>query len=133
MAIARQVLAPVDLRGIDHQHRDVAMFAARRCRLVDHAAGLEEYRRYGWQRQLHIYEVPFYYIEYGIAQLGAIGLWKQYKENPERAVNNYIKALKVGGTRKLPELFNLAGLDFNFSPDYIKGLMGFVREEMGNL
>lgn len=96
-------------------------------------SGLEEYRRYGWQRQLHIYEVPFYYIEYGIAQLGAIGLWKQYKENPERAVNNYIKALKVGGTRKLPELFNLAGLDFNFSPDYIKGLMGFVREEMGNL
>jgi oligoendopeptidase F len=96
-------------------------------------SGLEEYRRYGWQRQLHIYEVPFYYIEYGIAQLGAIGLWKQYKENPERAVNNYIKALQVGGTRKLPELFNLAGLDFNFSPDYIKGLMGFVREEMGNL
>ena len=96
-------------------------------------SGLEEYRRYGWQRQLHIYEVPFYYIEYGIAQLGAIGLWKQFKEDQERAVNNYIKALKVGGTRKLPELFNLAGLEFNFSPSYIRGLMGFVKEEMEKL
>ena len=53
-------------------------------------SGLEEYRRYGWQRQLHLYEVPFYYIEYGIAQLGAIGLWQQYKQDPEKAMNNYI-------------------------------------------
>lgn len=91
--------------------------------------GLDEYRRYGWQRQLHLYEVPFYYIEYGIAQLGAIGLWQQYKQNPANAVNNYITALSLGGTRTLPELFKAAGLDFNLSPGYIKGLMEFVKKE----
>jgi len=96
-------------------------------------SGLEEYRRYGWQRQLHLYEVPFYYIEYGIAQLGAIGMWKQYKENPEVAINNYINALQLGGTRTLPELFKTAGLQFNFSPDYISQLMLFVKKELDNL
>ncbi len=94
---------------------------------------LDEYRRYGWQRQLHLYEVPFYYIEYGIAQLGAIGLWQQYKQNPSNAVNNYITALSLGGTRTLPELFKAAGLDFNFSPGYIKGLMEFVKKEADSL
>jgi len=96
-------------------------------------SGLEEYRRYGWQRQLHLYEVPFYYIEYGIAQLGAIGMWKQYKENPEVAINNYINALQLGGTRTLPELFKAAGLQFNFSPDYISQLMLFVKKELDSL
>lgn len=92
--------------------------------------GLEEYRKYGWQRQLHLYEVPFYYIEYGIAQLGAIGLWQQYKRNPDQAIKNYISALDLGGTRTLPELFGAAGLKFDFSPAYISGLMGFVKGEL---
>ena len=92
--------------------------------------GLEEYRKFSWQRQLHLYEVPFYYIEYGIAQLGAIGLWKQYKENKEGAVQNYINALSLGGTRTLPELYKAAGLQFNFSPDYISELMLFVHTEL---
>jgi oligoendopeptidase F len=96
-------------------------------------SGLEEYRRYGWQRQLHLYEVPFYYIEYGIAQLGAIGLWKQYKENPETAISNYIGALRLGGTEPLPKLFEAAGLRFNFSPAYISQLMLFVKKEMDSL
>jgi oligoendopeptidase F len=100
---------------------------------VVNVEGLDEYRRYGWQRQLHLYEVPFYYIEYGIAQLGAIGLWQQYKQNPANAINNYITALSLGGTRSLPELFKAAGLEFNFSPDYIKGLMEFVKKEADNL
>ena len=95
--------------------------------------GLEEYRQFAWQRQLHLYEVPFYYIEYGIAQLGAIGLWQQYKQDPEKAINNYITALSLGGTRTLPELFNAAGLQFNFSPEYISGLMQFVKKEADNL
>lgn len=95
--------------------------------------GLTEYRLYGWQRQLHLYEVPFYYIEYGIAQLGAIGLWQQYKQNPANAINNYITALSLGGTRTLPELFKAAGLDFNLSPGYIKGLMEFVKKEADSL
>lgn len=92
--------------------------------------GLDEYRQYGWQRQLHLYEVPFYYIEYGIAQLGAIGLWQQYKQNPEAAVSNYINALQLGGTRSLPELFEAAGLKFDFSPAHIRTLMDFVKKEL---
>ena len=96
-------------------------------------SGLEEYRRWTWQRQLHLYEVPFYYIEYGIAQLGAIGLWKQFKENKEQAINNYMAALQLGGTRTLPELYKAAGLKFSFSPDYISELMLFVQQEMEKL
>jgi oligoendopeptidase F len=96
-------------------------------------SGLENYRRYGWHRQLHLFEVPFYYIEYGIAQLGAIGLWQQYKKDPAAALNNYIKSLDLGGTRTLPELFKAAGLQFDFSPETISGLMLFVKEEMDKL
>ena len=96
-------------------------------------SGLDEYRRFAWHRQLHIFEVPFYYIEYGIAQLGAIGLWQQYKNNPESAINNYLKALELGGTKTLPELFRAAGLQFDFSPAYISQLMGFVKKEMDSL
>lgn len=92
--------------------------------------GLEEYRKYSWQRQLHLFEVPFYYIEYGIAQLGAIGLWKQFKENKEQAIQNYINALQLGGTRTLPELYAAAGLQFSFSQDHISELMLFVQGEM---
>ena len=82
---------------------------------------------------MHLFEVPFYYIEYGIAQLGAIGLWKQYKKDPEVAINNYIKALDLGGTVTLPELFKVAGLQFDFSPAHISELMEFVRKEMEEL
>jgi oligoendopeptidase F len=96
-------------------------------------SGLDEYRRYGWQRQLHLYEVPFYYIEYGIAQLGAIGMWQQYKTNPEQAINNYIHALQLGGTKTLPTLFEAAGLKFDLSPAHIKTLMEFVKKEMEDL
>jgi oligoendopeptidase F len=96
-------------------------------------SGLENYRRYGWQRQLHLFEVPFYYIEYGIAQLGAIGLWQQYKKDRDTALNNYITALDLGGTRTLPELFKAAGLEFNLSPEYIRTLMLFVKQELDKL
>jgi len=96
-------------------------------------SGLEEYRKISWQRQLHLFEVPFYYIEYGIAQLGAIGLWMQYKKNPQKALNNYINALSLGGTKTLPELYKTAGLKFDLSPEHIKTLMEFVKEEMDKL
>jgi oligoendopeptidase F len=99
---------------------------------VDYS-GLDKYREIAWQRQLHLYEVPFYYIEYGIAQLGAIGMWKQFKENQQSALNNYIKALSEGGTKTLPELYKTAGLEFNFSPDHIRELMNFVKKEMISL
>ena len=93
-------------------------------------SGLDRFRHYSWQKQLHLFEVPFYYIEYGIAQLGAIGLWMQYKQDKKAALENYIHALSLGGTKTLPELYQAAGLRFNFSGDYIKTLMDFVRKEM---
>ena len=93
-------------------------------------SGLEHYRSISWQRQLHLFEVPFYYIEYGIAQLGAIGLWKQFKQNKEAALDNYTKALSLGGTATLPRLYEAAGLKFNFSGDNINQLMQFVDKEM---
>jgi oligoendopeptidase F len=93
-------------------------------------SGLEEYRKIGWQRQLHLFEVPFYYIEYGIAQLGAIGMWMQYKKDAQQALQNYINALSLGGTKTLPELYKAAGLKFDFSPAHIKTLMEFVNEEL---
>jgi len=95
--------------------------------------GLEEFRKISWQRQLHLFEVPFYYIEYGIAQLGAIGMWMQYQKDPHTAVTNYINALSLGGTKTLPELFTAAGLKFDLSPNHIKTLMVFVNGEMEKL
>ena len=95
--------------------------------------GLDAFRAIGWQRQLHLFEVPFYYIEYGIAQLGAIGLWMQYKQNPQQALQHYMNALSLGGTKTLPELYKAAGLEFNLTPDYIKKLMEFVKSEMDGL
>jgi oligoendopeptidase F len=99
---------------------------------IDHS-GLEKYRSYGWQKQLHLFEVPFYYIEYGIAQLGAIGMWKQYKENPKKALDNYKYALSLGGTKTLPELYKAAGIDFDFTHKNISELMIFVKNELDAL
>jgi oligoendopeptidase F len=100
--------------------------------IVDYS-GLETYRSIAWQRQLHLFEVPFYYIEYGIAQLGAIGLWMQYQQNPTAALDHYIQALSLGGTKTLPELYKAAGLSFDLSPEYIKTLMEFAASEMEKL
>jgi len=96
-------------------------------------SGLEAFRKINWQRQLHLFEVPFYYIEYGIAQLGAIGLWMQFKKDKQAAINNYINALSLGGTKTLPELYAAAGLQFDLSPNHIKTLMEFVKDEMEKL
>ena len=96
-------------------------------------SGLEAFRSYNWQRQLHLFEVPFYYIEYGIAQLGAIGMWKQYRDNPEKALENYMKGLSLGGTKTLPDLYAASGIDFDFSPEKISELMIFVKNELEKL
>ena len=96
-------------------------------------SGLAHFRAYSWQRQLHLFEVPFYYIEYGIAQLGAIGMWKQFRENKEKALDNYMHALSLGGTKTLPELYKSAGIDFDFSPEKISELMLFVKKELETL
>lgn len=86
-----------------------------------------------WQKQLHIFEVPFYYIEYGIAQLGAIAVWKNYKENPEKGLSMYLDALKLGYTKTIKEIYETAGIEFNFSADYVKELADFVKSELKKL
>lgn len=96
-------------------------------------SGFEDYRSCSWQRQLHLYEVPFYYIEYGIAQLGAIGMWKQFRENKEQALDNYTHALSLGYTVPLKELYQAAGIEFDFSSAHVKELIDFVYKEMQTL
>ncbi|TCC86966.1 M3 family oligoendopeptidase [Pedobacter frigiditerrae] len=86
-----------------------------------------------WQKQLHLFEVPFYYIEYAIAQLGAIAVWKNYKENPEKALEQYLAALALGYTKPMNEIYETAGIKFDFSADYVKELASFVKEELNKL
>ncbi len=96
-------------------------------------AGIEPYRSVGWQKQLHLFEVPFYYIEYGIAQLGALQLWLAARRNEKNAIANYTKALALGGSRPLPELFAAAELKFDFSPPTMQTLIDEVRKELATL
>lgn len=93
--------------------------------------GLEEARDYLWQKQLHLYEVPFYYIEYGMAQLGAIAVWRNFKNDPKKGLEGYMNALKLGNLKTIPEIYKAAGIKFDFSTAYIRELMKFVRAEMG--
>ena len=92
--------------------------------------GLEQYREFSWHKQLHIFEVPFYYIEYAMAQLGAIAVWKSYKERPEQALINYKEALKLGYTRSIGDIYEAAGIKFDFSTAYIRELVQFVKNEL---
>ncbi len=96
---------------------------------IDHS-GYEEVLKYRWHAQLHIFEVPFYYIEYGIALLGALQVWRNSLQNLESAVNAYKEALAFGGTKTLPELFEAANTKFDFSADTIQPLMDAVEAEI---
>ena len=96
-------------------------------------SGYEEARAAGWQRQLHLFGSPFYYVEYGIAQLGALQLWMKAKDDPRRALANYRAALALGGTRPLPDLFAAAGISFDFSEKTLRPLINAVREELASL
>ncbi|MEM9990242.1 MAG: M3 family oligoendopeptidase [Bacteroidota bacterium] len=91
---------------------------------------LRECTEYAWHRQLHIFEVPFYYIEYGMAQLGAIAIWKRYCEIGRKAVEDYSGALKLGYSRPIKEIYQTAGIEFNFSREYVRGLAKFLQEEL---
>jgi oligoendopeptidase F len=94
---------------------------------------LEENKDYLWQKQLHLYEVPFYYIEYGMAQLGAIAVWKNFRENQKMGLEEYLRALKLGYTVTIPEIYEAANIRFDFSKEYIKELIGFVKSELDQL
>ena len=95
--------------------------------------GFEEWRKVGWQRQLHLFSYPFYYIEYGIAQLGALQLWLQYQKNPQTALDNYAKSMRLGGSRPLPELFEAGEMSFDLGNSTVQGLIDAVRAELDEL
>ena len=99
---------------------------------IDHS-GFENYLDHLWHKQLHIFEVPYYYIEYGMAQLGAIAIWKQYRENPQQTIQNYLAALKLGYTKPIGEIYETAGISFDFSKENVRQLGAFVKSELDNL
>jgi oligoendopeptidase F len=96
-------------------------------------SGLEAEHEAFWQRQLHIFQIPFYYIEYGIAQLGSLQLWMRSRQDRESALANYRHALRLGGTKPLPELFSAAGLVFDFSEKTVAPLVSAVAQELDSL
>ena len=95
--------------------------------------GYEQFQAYTWQKQLHLFEVPFYYIEYGMAQLGALAVWRNFLGNKEQAIAQYKKALSLGYTKTIGEIYEAAGVKFDFSDAYIKNLMQFVKVELNKL
>jgi len=96
-------------------------------------SGLQEAKDYLWQKQLHLYEVPFYYIEYGMAQLGAVAVWRNFRRNPALGLQGYQAALKLGYMKSIPEIYKAANIRFDFSQAYIKELMDFVRQELAQI
>jgi len=96
-------------------------------------SGHAEARANLWHRQLHIFLHPFYYIEYGIAQLGALQVWANSKRDKMKALNDYKRSLALGGSRPLPELFNAAGCRFEFNGDTIRPLVELLRRELAKL
>ncbi len=100
---------------------------------IEDYSGFEESLESSWHRQLHIFEYPFYYIEYGIAQLGALQVWRNYRQNPSQALAAYKRGLSLGSKATLPELFRAAGAEFDFSKSAIAPLAQFVREELAQL
>jgi oligoendopeptidase F len=92
--------------------------------------GYEAELRSEWHKQLHLFVAPFYYIEYGIAQLGALGMWEQSRKDPKAALGAYRRALALGGSKPLPELFAAAGLPFDFGEKTVSHLAKMLRSEL---
>jgi oligoendopeptidase F len=100
--------------------------------LVDYS-GYEKNKTYSWQKQLHIYEVPFYYIEYGFAQLGALAIYANYKKNAREAIEAYKKTLKMGYTDSIPQIYKAANISFDFSEQYVESIVNTVMNELEKL
>jgi oligoendopeptidase F len=95
--------------------------------------GYEESRDNSWQRQMHLFEVPFYYIEYGIAQLGALGMWKNSQLDYGKTIQDYKKALSLGYSKSIVDIYKTAGINFDFSYQTVSSLAEFVSEELRKL
>ena len=99
---------------------------------VDYS-GLEEHVRTGWQRKMHIFQVPFYYIEYGLAQLGAMQIWRNAMRDQTGAVAAYRRALALGGTAALPELYKAAEVKFAFDAETLGEMVRLAEGVMQQL
>lgn len=95
--------------------------------------GYEQFLHGQWIKQPHIFEYPFYYIEYGLAQLGALSIWKNYRENPEKSLEQYLSALSLGYTKTIPEIYQEAGIQFNFSKEYVAQSVQFCLDTYRSL
>ena len=95
--------------------------------------GNEEFRELSWQQQGHLFGVPFYYVEYGIAQLGALQLWQTHRNNPEKALKSYSNAMKLGNTKTLPDLFAAAELKLGFDEEHLYSLINEVEIAMSEI
>ena len=93
-------------------------------------SGVEHIRSGGWHRKLHIFRYPFYYIEYGMAQVGALQVWRNSLDDHPQALANYRKALSLGGTRDLASLFTAAGAEFRFDTPFIADLVELIESHM---
>ena len=96
-------------------------------------AGLQAEKETGWHRKQHIFTDPFYYVEYGLAQLGALQVWRNALKDQQKAVADYRSALALGGTRGLAQLFTAAGGHFAFDRRTVGELMALVEEQLGLL
>jgi oligoendopeptidase F len=96
-------------------------------------SGYAEARANAWHRQLHIFLHPFYYVEYGIAQLGALQIWANSRRDKAQALRDYHRGLALGGSRPLPELFQAAGCRFDFTAQTVQPLVKLVSDELGKL
>jgi oligoendopeptidase F len=115
---------------IEQRHDIWAAIAARFAIPGIDRSGFEQEYRTQWQRQGHVFSVPFYYIEYGIAQLGALQLWRNYMNDPKKTIEQYKAALTLGYTRTLPVLFATAGIKFDFSPAMVAELVPFLMGQL---
>jgi len=96
-------------------------------------SGFEELKETSWQSQLHLFQVPFYYVEYGIAQLGALQLWQYHRKDAADALSRYALAMSLGNTKPLPELFGAAGLNLGFGEEHVGSLIGELNEALGEI
>src|SRR5688572_25574949 len=96
-------------------------------------AGIEDAFDFAWQKQLHLYQVPFYYIEYGMAQLGAIAMWRNYTQSRESTLEQYFNALRLGYTAPIGKIYETAGIRFDFSQKYVRELSEFLAQTLSKL
>ena len=96
-------------------------------------SGLEDMKMTGWHRKLHIFQIPFYYVDYGLAQLGAVQVWRNALNNQALAVENYRKALALGGVAALPDLFSTAGARFGFDATIMREAVDLIQATLAEL